>query len=175
MNNATLAVASDFVRFGIEKAGIPLTQSLEAYLSITFARFIGREIQVDLLTVRVSRAIDGGAPRDGLRALADECLIACALFEARLRRNGSVRHYVGLGQMTYDAAEMTEQAYGFVHMRDVMATAAADTAFRRQVGDALTSAGFAVTATRDVAGVETGIDAPVLRDLAARHDKVHAA
>ena len=53
--------------------------------------------------------------------------------------------------------------------------AAADTAFRRQVGDALTSAGFAVTATRDVAGVETGIDAPVLRDLAARHDKVHAA
>ena len=68
--------------------------------------------------------MDGGAPRDGLRALADECLIACALFEARLRRNGSVRHYVGLGQMTYDAADMTEQAYGFVHMRDVMATAA---------------------------------------------------
>lgn len=124
MNNATLAVASDFVRSGIEKTGIPLTQSLEAYLSITFARFIGRRIVVDLLTVRVSRAMDDGAPRDGLRALADECLIACALFEARLRRNGSVRHYVGLGQMTYDAADMTEQAYGFVHMRDVMATAA---------------------------------------------------
>lgn len=124
MNNATLAVASDFVRSGIEKTGIPLTQSLEAYLSITFARFIGREIVVDLLTVRVTRAMDGGAPRDGLRALADECLIACALFEARLRRNGSVRHYVGLGQMTYGAADMTEQAYGFVHMRDVMATAA---------------------------------------------------
>ncbi len=112
------------MRSGIEKAGIPLTGSLEAYLSITFARFIGREIRVDLLTVRVTRAMDGGAPRDGLRALADECLIACALFEARLRRNGSVRHYVGLGQMTYDAADMTEQAYGFVHMRDVMATAA---------------------------------------------------
>jgi hypothetical protein len=124
MNDATLAVATDFVRSGIEKAGIPLTQTLEAYLSITFARFIGREIRVDLLTVRVTRAMDGGAPRDGLRALADECLIACALFEARLRRNGSVRHYVGLGQMTYDAADMTEQAYGFVHMRDVMATAA---------------------------------------------------
>ena len=124
MNNATLAVASEFVRSGIEKTGIPLTQSLEAYLSITFARFIGREIVVALLTVRVPRAMDDGAPRDGLRARADECLIACALFEARLRRNGSVRHYVGLGQMTYDAADMTEQAYGFVHMRDVMATAA---------------------------------------------------
>lgn len=127
MNDATLAVASDFVRSGIDKTGIPLTLTLEAYLSITFARFIGREICVDLLTVRVNRAMDGRAPRDGLRALADECLIACAFFEARLRRNGSVRHYVGLGQMTYDAADMTEQAYGFVHMRDVIATAAGPT------------------------------------------------
>ncbi len=124
MNNATLGIASDFVKSGIEKAGIPLTRTLEAYLSITFARFIGREIRVDLLTVRVTRAMDGGAPRDGLRALADECLIACAFFEERLRRGGAIRHYVGLGQTTYDAADMTEQAYGFVHMRDVIATAA---------------------------------------------------
>ena len=124
MNSATLAIASDFVKTGIEKAGIPLTQTLEAYLSITFARFIGTAIRVDLLTVRVTRALDANAPRDTMRALADECLIACAFFEDRLRRNGTVRHYVGLGQMTYDAADLTEQAYGFVHMRDVMASAA---------------------------------------------------
>ncbi len=124
MNNAALAVASDFVKSGIEKAGIPLTQTLEAYLSITFARFIGKEIRVDMLTVRITRAFDANAPAEGLRALADECLIACAFFEARLRRNGAIRHYVALGQMTYDAASLTEQAYGFVHMRDVIATAA---------------------------------------------------
>lgn len=124
MNDAALAVASDFVRSGIEKAGVPLTKTLEAYLSITFARFIGAAIRVDQLTLRVVRAMDADTPRDGLRALADECLIACALFEARLRRNGTIRHYVGLGQTTYDAARMTEQAYGFVHMRDVIATAA---------------------------------------------------
>jgi hypothetical protein len=74
--------------------------------------------------VRVTRALDDGAPRDAIRALADECLIACAFFEDRLRRGGSIRHYVGLGQATYDAAAMTEQAYGFVHMRDVIASAA---------------------------------------------------
>lgn len=125
MNPATLGIASDFVKTGIEKAGIPLTQTLEAYLSITFARFIGKTITVDLLTVRVARALDESAPRDILRTLADECLIACAFFEGRLRRAGTVRHYVGLGQMSYDAAELTEQAYGFVHMRDVMASAAA--------------------------------------------------
>lgn len=123
--STTLAIASDFVRTGIERAGIPLTQTLEHYLSITFARFIGKTIAVDLLTVRVAEALDADAPSDILRGLADECLIACAFFEARLRRSGTVRHYVGLGQVTYDAARLTEQAYGFVPMRDVMASAAA--------------------------------------------------
>lgn len=123
MNPATLAIASDFVKTGIEKTGVPLTQNLEAYLSITFARFIGSSISVDLLTVRITMAMDANAPRDTIRALADECLIACAFFEDRLRRNGPVRHYVGLGQMSYDAAELTEQAYGFVAMRDVIAHA----------------------------------------------------
>jgi hypothetical protein len=124
MNDTTFGIASDFVRTGIDKAGIPLSPTLEAYLSLTFARFIGRDVTVDMLTVRVARALDGGAPRDVLRFLADECLIACAFFERRLRRSGTVRHYVGLGQMSYDAAALTEQAYGFVHMRDVMASAA---------------------------------------------------
>ncbi len=124
MHDATLGIASDFVKSGIAKAGIPLTETLEAYLSITFARFIGAEIHVDRLTVRVAKAMDENAPRDTMRGLADECLIATAFFEDRLRRNGAIRHYVGLGQMTYDAAAMTEQAYGFVHMRDVIASAA---------------------------------------------------
>lgn len=125
MNSATLGIASEFVKTGIEKAGIPLTETLEAYLSFTFARYIGTTISVDLLTVRVTRALDGKAPSHALRALADECLIACAFFEERLRRTGgTVRHYVGLGQMSYDAAALTEQAYGFMLMRDVIASAA---------------------------------------------------
>jgi len=133
MNAATLGIASDFVKAGIARAGIPLTETLEAYLSITFARFIGTTISADMLTVRVTRALDGGAPRDILRDLADECLIACAFFERRLRRSGTVRHYVGLGQLSYDAADLTEQAYAFVHMRDVIASAASDTPEDRHV------------------------------------------
>jgi hypothetical protein len=124
MNPGTLAIASDFVKAGIARAGVPLTQNLEAYLSITFARFIGAKIAVDLLTVRIAKAMDAGAPRDVIRSLADECLIACAFFEGRLRRSGTVRHYVGLGQATYNAADLTEQAYGFMLMRDVIASAA---------------------------------------------------
>jgi hypothetical protein len=124
MNAAALGIAADFVKSGIERAGIPLSDTLEAYLSLTFARFIGASINVDRLTVRTAEAMDAGAPCDVIRALADECLIACAFFERRLRRNGSIRHYVGLGQASYDAARLTEQAWGFVHMRDVIASAA---------------------------------------------------
>ena len=98
MNAATLGIAADFVKSGIERAGIPLSDTLEAYLSLTFARFIGSSINVDLLTIRTAQAMEAGAPRDVIRALADECLIACAFFERRLRRSGSIRHYVGLGQ-----------------------------------------------------------------------------
>lgn len=121
MENTTLAVAAEFIQSGIEKTGIPLTGNLQAYLAITFSRFIDRTIEVDRLTVRVTDAFERNAPRDQLRMLADECLISCGLFEQRLRRNGNIRTYVGLGQTTYDAAGMTEQAYGFVHMRDIIA------------------------------------------------------
>ncbi|WP_297081097.1 hypothetical protein, partial [uncultured Demequina sp.] len=59
-----------------------------------------------------------------MRALADTCLIACSIFEKRLRRaGGSLRHYSGLGQTAYGAAALTEQAYSFPHMRDVIAAA----------------------------------------------------
>lgn len=114
------AVAADFVKGGIERSGIQLTHALEAYLTITFSRYLDKPIEVDRLTVRITGALDHHAPRDVLRNLADECLLGCALFEGRLQRYGRVRHYVGLGQMTYDAAGMTEQAYGFVPMCDVM-------------------------------------------------------
>jgi hypothetical protein len=123
MSEAYLTAAKDFVQSGVEKAGVPLTQSLEVYLTFTFARYIGRHISVDMLTVRVTRAMDEGASREVMRDLADQCLLACALFEGRLSRIGTVRHYIGLGQATYDAAAMTEQAYGFVLMRDVIASA----------------------------------------------------
>mgnify|MGYP003443293819 FL=1 len=123
----TLAIAAEFIQEGVKKSGIPLTHALEAYLSITFSRYFDKSIEVDRLTVRITRALDNSAPRDILRNLADECLIGTALFERRLERSGRVRHYVGLGQMTYDAAGMTEQAYGFVPMMDMLSSNISDT------------------------------------------------
>lgn len=114
-----VATAVEFIQQGMDKTGIRLTHNLEAYLAITFSRYIKKEIDVDRLTVRVTSAMDANAPNDILRDLADQTLIACSFFENRLRKSGTIRSYVGLGQMTYDAAGLTEQAYGFIHMRDV--------------------------------------------------------
>lgn len=115
-----MGIAAEFVQTGMHKSGIQLTHNLEAYLAITFARYITREIDVDRLTVRAVSAMDANAPSDILRDLADQTLIACSFFEERLRRSGVVRHYIGVGQVTYDAAGLVEQAYGFVLLRDIL-------------------------------------------------------
>lgn len=121
-----MAIAAEFVQKGMQETGIRLTHNLEAYLSITFSRYINREIDVDRLTVRSVNAMDANAPKDILRDLADQTLIACSFFEDRLRKTGVVRHYIGMGQVTYEAAGLTEQAYGFIHMRDVVAYCSKD-------------------------------------------------
>jgi len=124
MNDALVAGAGEMVEAGIRETGIPLTVELKHYLAITVARYMREEIEVDRLTIRVARAIDERASRDVLRSLADQCLVACSVFERRLRRGGgSLHHYVGLGRVAYDAASMTPQAWGFSGMRDVLATA----------------------------------------------------
>lgn len=136
MTNSTLPISAEFVRAGMERSGVMLTHNLEAYLAFAFDRFMDSKIQVDLLTVRIIKAMDTNAPKDILRNLADETLIACAFFEPRLRQNGSVRHYVGLGQVTYDAAGLTEQAYGFILMRDVIMCGVSTIDVKRLLDDA---------------------------------------
>ncbi len=124
MQNAYLDAADRLVAEGVEKSAIPLTASLHHYLALTVARYMRRRLSVDRLTVRVVAALERRAPADELRDLADACLLACALFERRLRRSGgSLRHYSGIGRTAYDAANLTEQAFSFAHMRDVLAAA----------------------------------------------------
>lgn len=125
MQDALVVVADEMVGEGVKQSGVPLTHELRHYLAITMARFMHEDLDVDGLTVRVTAAMDRCAPADILRHLGDQCLVACSFFEARLRRSGgSLRHYSGLGQVAYDAAEMTPQAWGFPAMRDVLATVA---------------------------------------------------
>ena len=126
-----MGIAAEFVQTGMDKSGIQLTHNLEAYLAITFARYITREIDVDRLTVRAVSAMDANAPSDILRDLADQTLIACSFFEERLRRSGVVRHYIGVGQVTYDAAGLVEQAYGFPLLRDILSIGNANSDTRR--------------------------------------------
>ncbi|MAM62842.1 hypothetical protein [Maritimibacter sp. UBA3975] len=124
MQDALVAAADDLVADGMRETGIPLTDTLRHYIAITLARYMREQVQVDGLTIRVVEAMDRRADTSELRALADTCLIACSVFERRLRRaGGSLRHYAGLGQTAYDAATLTEQAYSFPHMRDVIAAA----------------------------------------------------
>ncbi len=122
MSDVFVAAADGLVHEGMRDSGIPLSEALRHYLAITLARFMRDCPGLDLLTVRVVQAMEADAPAPAMRSLADECLIATSVFEARLTRGGgSVRHYMGLGQSAYDAARMSEQAWSFPDMRDVIA------------------------------------------------------
>lgn len=124
MQDALVAAANDLVGDGMQETGITLTDTLRHYIAITLARYMREQVHVDGLTIRVVSAMDRRADARELRGLADCCLIACSIFERRLRRaGGSLRHYSGLGQTAYGAAALTEQAYSFPHMRDVIAAA----------------------------------------------------
>ncbi len=121
MHDSFVAAADDIVREGMEKSAIPLTETLRHYIAITLARFIRDHPRFDRLTIRTVEAVEARATPGDFRRLGDECLIATSLFEARLRRiGGSLRHYIGVGQTAYDAARMTEQAWSFAEMRDVI-------------------------------------------------------
>lgn len=121
MQDVFVSAADEIVGQGMAASGIPLTETLRHYLAITLARFMRDHPGLDRLTLRVAAAMERRAPAEELRRLGDECLLATSLFEPRLRRaGGSLRHYMGLGQTAYDAARLTEQAWSFPHMRDVV-------------------------------------------------------
>ncbi len=131
MQDAFVAAGDEIVDEGMRVSGIPLSDTLRHYIAITLARYFRENPTVDGLTLRLVRALDADVPVDMLRRLGDEALIATSFFEARLRRaGGSIRHYVGVGQTAYDAARMTEQAWSFAEMRDVIVSGTAQDAAR---------------------------------------------
>lgn len=124
MQDALLQAADDLVGDGIRDSGVPLTENLRHYLAVTLARYMRRNPVLDRLTLRVAQALDERAPPAEMRDLADACLLACSVFERRLRRaGGSLSYYSGLGRTAYDAAWLSEQAVSFAHMCDVVVAA----------------------------------------------------
>lgn len=104
-----------------EKCGVRLSATLESHLVSTTVRYLTEEVEIALLTTRLVRAGDENAGHGVFRKIGDDCLVSCALFpETVLRRGGSVSHYANVGRTSYDAAGLTEAAYGFGVMMDVL-------------------------------------------------------
>jgi len=121
--NAYLSAARELVTTGIEKSRTPLTPALEAHLSFTVARFMDAPVKTDLITVQYYRAVEERAKRDRIREIGDCCLISCGLFPERIRKSGGrISYYAGLGQGAYDQVGMTEAAWGFSSMLDVLSS-----------------------------------------------------
>lgn len=119
--SAIVAVLGVEIRKNSEKCGVPLSGNLHSHLVITTARYFEDGLDLARLTVRLVRAEDERAQAGAFRKIGDDCLVGCALFpDAILRRGGSLAHYADVGRTAYDSAGLTEAAYGFGLMLDVL-------------------------------------------------------
>lgn len=119
--SAIVAVLGEEIRKNSEKCGVPLSSNLHSHLVVTTARYFEDGLDLSCLTVRLVRAEDERAQAWMFRKIGDDCLVGSALFpEAILRRGGSLAHYADVGRTAYDSAGLTEAAYGFGLMMDVL-------------------------------------------------------
>lgn len=120
--SAIVAVLGVEIRKNSEKCGVPLSNNLHSHLVMTTARYFEDGLDLTRLTVRLVRAEDERAQAGAFRKIGDDCLVGCALFlKAVLRRGGTLAHYADVGRTAYDSAGLTEAAYGFGLMLDVLA------------------------------------------------------
>lgn len=119
--DAYVSAARGIVDEGITRSGTPLTPSLFEHLTIAVSRMFGAPVAPERMTVRYYATIEAGAPKSEVRAIGDDCLVACGLFPERILTTGSsISHYVGLGRNAYDEVGLSEASSGFQHMVDVL-------------------------------------------------------
>lgn len=109
------------VRKNSEMCGVRLSPALEHHLVHTVIRYLHEEVEGGRMTMRLVHAGDTDAKPATFRKIGDDCLLSCSLFPERiLKYGGSITHYAGVGRTAYDSAGMTEAAYGFGIMLDVL-------------------------------------------------------
>lgn len=120
MKNAELLIQTE-LRRNSARCGVRLSETLEIHLVLTTSRYLSEGLESALLTVRLIRAGDERKTSGVFRKIGDDCLVTCALFpEIIKRQGGSLAHYAGVGRAAYDSAGLTEAAYGFGLMLDVL-------------------------------------------------------
>ena len=112
--------AKEIIEAGTDIHDLPLSPALKAYLIKTISRYFNEQIDIDCLTIRYQQASRSERKEIAFQYLADECLMATSLFMNRIERTGSISYYMKLGSSSYGWARLTEQAYAFAHMRDVI-------------------------------------------------------
>ncbi|MFX4300226.1 hypothetical protein [Pseudosulfitobacter pseudonitzschiae] len=115
-----IAKSYDLVEYGSETSGVPLSEALRFHLTATLARFFNQPLDPDQLTVRLNCLFDEREGSGKIKRIGDECLLTCGIFAKRLERLGGTGPYVGLGRTAYIQAGLTEAAYGFHLMLDVL-------------------------------------------------------
>ena len=120
MRDKYLSASQDLVDEVIDRHNLQVSSKLQSHSVAVMANYFDKSIRDISITVEFLRSNINEPNTMQFSELGDHCLMFTSLFKSRAKKLGSVPYYSKIGATSYMYASMTEEAYGFKYMRDIL-------------------------------------------------------
>lgn len=120
MRDQYLSASQDLVDEVIDRHNLQVSTKLQSHAVLVMANHFDKSIKDISITVEYLRTNINEPNSMHFSELGDHCLMFTSLFKSRAKKLGSVPYYSKIGATSYMYASMTEEAYGFKYMRDLL-------------------------------------------------------
>ena len=115
-----VSASQDLVDEVIDRHNLQVSSKLQTHAVEVMANYFDKSLADISITVEYLRSNINEPNSMHFSELGDHCLMFTSLFKSRANKLGSVPYYSKLGATSYMYASMTEEAYGFKYMRDIL-------------------------------------------------------
>ena len=115
-----VSASQDLVDEVIDRHKLQVSSKLQSHAVEVMANYFDKSISDISITVEYLRSNINESNSMHYSELGDHCLMFTSLFKSRAKKLGSIPYYSKIGATSYMYASMTEQAYGFKYMRDIL-------------------------------------------------------
>ena len=120
MRDQYLSASQDLVDEVIDRHNLQVSSKLQSHAVLVMANYFDKSLKDISITVEYLRRNINEPNSLAYSELGDHCLMFTSLFKGRAKKLGSVPYYSKIGATSYMYAYMTEEAYGFKYMRDIL-------------------------------------------------------
>ena len=115
-----VSASRDLVDEVIDRHKLQVSSKLRSHAVEVMANYFDKSLSDISITVEYLRSNINESNSMHYSELGDHCLMFTSLFKSRAKKLGSVPYYSKIGATSYMYASMTEEAYGFKYMRDIL-------------------------------------------------------